>query len=269
MTPVSLINFVNLADIDLVDFVEKAIWFGGFMIVVLIYSAFLVVQINFAFKLFQLRKKIKYFMAHSKQEYFEAIKDAYQDLPKKIAVVALLSFPALFIIDMALSSVGLFSFLNIYIFRMWAVFLLMVITVVVGVFGIKVFLAGNKATALYRNLYPPVPTEQAFRQMKEAGFTLHSDEELYETMDDGTSSENANTEIFGEKDPEIMQYVEGGKSFFRQETEVPISGEEMKLAACPLCGSLNSKTAATCDFCGAALPAVSEEADDINLLEEK
>lgn len=268
MTPISLINFVNLADIDLVDFVEKAIWFGGFMIVVLIYSAFLVVQINFAFKLFQLRKKIKYFMAHSKQEYFEAIKDAYQDLPKKIAVVALLSFPALFIIDMALSSVGLFSFLNIYNFRMWAIFLLMVITVVVGVFGIKVFLAGNKATALYRNLYPPVPTEQAFRQMNAAGYILHSDEELYETMDDGTSSEDANTEIFGEKDPEIMQYVEGGKSFFRQETEVPISGEEMKLAACPLCGSLNSKTAVICDFCGAALPPVNEEAD-IDLLEEK
>lgn len=268
MTPISLINFVNLADIDLVDFVEKIIWFGGFMIVILIYSALLIVQINFVSKLLRLRKQIKNFMAHSKQEYFEEIKDTCRDLPKKIAVVALISFPALFITDHVLMSVGLFSFLNIYDFRAWAVFLLMVITIAVGVFGIKVFLAGNKATALYRNLYPPVPTEQAFRQMNAAGYILHSDEELYETMDDGTSSENANTEIFGEKDPEIMQYVEGGKSFFRQETEVPISGEETELAACPLCGSLNSKTAVICDFCGAALPPVNEEAD-IDLLEEK
>lgn len=250
--------------------------FGNFLnipaciIAALLILAFVFLQVGYVSRLLKLKKRIKYFLEHSRKENFEGIRVSCLELPKKVAILAIFDTAVSLFIDAVIYKTGVYSYLNLHFVRT-AVFVvpLLMISAAVVIIGVATVKIAKKAEKLYRNLYPPIPTMQAYKQLNAEGVFIHDEEQLFETMDDGTASENINPELFGEKDPELIQYVEGGKSLFREETEVPIRGNEGELAACPLCGSLNSKTAVYCDFCGAELPKNNEESIEINLLEGK
>ena len=128
------------------------------------------------------------------------------------------------------------------------------------VIGFIVLKSWNHAYQLYLNLFPPSPDMEGFEEKKRE--ILQDDKKLFGTLEGDNASENPDFDYFSEGDPELMEYVGGGKARIKEEFEVPNrrTDETADLAVCPLCGSLNPKNAKNCDFCGGELPD-KDEAD--------
>ncbi|MCM1298632.1 MAG: hypothetical protein NC203_04875 [Firmicutes bacterium] len=219
---------------------------------------------------------MKLFLTRSKQENFEGIRTEYLTLRKKFAVSSAVSAFTTFNFFLWTPEALAMIFSPLVRFRPMMDYIIIVasctVMLVFFVLGFTAIQLGDKAEQLYRNLYPPVPTIKAYEAMKREGYVLHGEEELFETLGEKDSTdENLNLDIFGEGDSELMEYVGGGKSRSREEAKVPASKpDDIKLTACPLCGSLNPAAAESCDFCGAELHGggendeVFEASDDFN-----
>ena len=231
------------------------------------YVSLVVFLIRSVTKMSGMKKQIKLFMDKSKKENFEGIRLDYLKARNTFSVTVIISaFVGLVILFNVPDMIAGVMRHGIGIYEIGGALIIIAYWIVVIVFLVKGFIMmrlGDKANILYRNLYPPAPNESAYEQMKAEGYTLHADEELFETLGEKDNvSENLNLDIFGERDSELMEYVGGGKARSKEEFEVPNrrTDETADLAVCPLCGSLNPKNAKNCDFCGGELPD-KDEAD--------
>ncbi len=232
------------------NYLVAFVLYGGF-------AALSVLQIVSTAKLRSLKKRIQLFLDKSTKGNFEAIRLDYKKIKKFYSITAIAGIAVNFVIwgmkdfwaliHLAPGPIAMFGLLAVLITQL--------------VMGVPMLQLGNLAEQRYRNLYPPVPTTQGFKQLKDEGYVFHADEELFETLGEKDKiSENLNLDIFGEGNEELLKYVGGGKAREKQEAAVPQAKEDnTELIACPLCGSLNPVGAESCDFCGTDLLNDEEE----------
>ncbi len=216
------------------------------------FAALTALQVWTIIKLRSLKKQIQVFLDKSTKGNFEGIRLKYKKVKKiyTITVVADIAMNFLLLGTIIKNGFYLYSMADIFVIA--GTLAMLIIQLVMGMPIVKI---GDLAEQRYRNLYPPVPSAQGFKQLEEEGYVLHADEELFETLGEKDKiSENLNLDIFGEGNEELLKYVGGGKAREKQEAAVPQAKEDnTELISCPLCGSLNPVGAESCDFCGTDL----------------
>ena len=239
--------------------------------------ALYVLEVVNTVKLCKINKRIKLFSEHSKKENFEEIMPIFPKLRKRYFLFLPLNVLTFYVgVREIAGCVGQIYVNHIgfgVILRIVFMAVMCLTATAMTVIGYFIVKSGTHEYRLYLNLFPPIPSIKAYEEMKREVGSLQDGEEFFETLGEkDNASENPNLEIFGEGDPELMEYVGGGKARTKEEFEVPNRriDENADLVACPFCGSLNPKNAECCDFCGGKLqPNKGSTADNTGKEEEK
>lgn len=128
-------------------------------------------------------------------------------------------------------------------------------------YGIPVILYGRIAGKRFRNMYPPVPKVEVFknteRQNEEDFFEVAETQKQTEVI----ASDTPKKETVLQDTDEIIEYDDEGYigAWRPQKNDTDISEEkereeEVKTKECPFCGTLNGINNEVCDFCGADIP---------------